>query len=261
VTLNPDVRLQVEDVPEFFSAMRSAFTYPLHEDGWILIIAGGLFFTVLGLARYVMGFGFLVMAASLVVSVFAAGYLFSYLQRIITTSAGGEKQLPDWPDFSGFDDVIGPCFQFGAAIFGCFLPAIAVLVLAGTDSEWAGQLIWPALLFGCFYLPMAFLAVAMFDTVSALNPILIIPSITRVFKEYLVACGLLIFILALRFGINLFISVLFQPLTHDIAMMIVGALVRGLISGFLGLYFLIVEMRILGLLYYTKKDELGWFKR
>ncbi|HEX4646173.1 MAG TPA: FHA domain-containing protein, partial [Verrucomicrobiae bacterium] len=167
VALNPDVRLQVEDVPEFFSAMRSAFAYPLQGDGWILIIAGGLFFTVLGLARYVMGFGFLVMAASLVVSVFAAGYLFSYLQRIITTSAGGEKQLPDWPDFSGFDDVIGPCFQFGAAIFGCFLPAIAVLVLAGTDSEWAGQLIWPALLFGCFYLPMAFLAVAMFDTVSA----------------------------------------------------------------------------------------------
>src|SRR5258708_11026944 len=35
-----------------------------------------------------------------------------------------------------------------------------------------------------FRSPMAFLAVAMFDTVSALNPILIIPSITRVFKEY-----------------------------------------------------------------------------
>jgi hypothetical protein len=259
--LNPDVRLQVEDIPEFFAAMRSAFAYPFQGDGWILIIAGGLFFTVLGLSRYVMGFGFLVMAAALVVSVFAAGYLFSYLQRIITTSAAGEKQLPDWPDFSGFDDVIGPCLQFGAAIFGCFLPAIAVLILAGSDSEWAGQLIWPALLFGCFYLPMAFLAVAMFDTVTALNPILIIPSITRVFKEYLVACGLLILILALRFGINVLFSVLFLPMTHDIGMMIVGALVQGLISGFLGLYFLTVEMRILGLLYYTKKAELGWFNR
>ena len=35
----------------------------------------------------------------------------------------------------------------------------------------------------------------------------------------------------------------------------------GLISSFLGLYLMVVEVRILGLLYFCRRTELGWFNR
>ncbi|MDB6015886.1 MAG: domain containing protein [Pedosphaera sp.] len=38
-------------------------------------------------------------------------------------------------------------------------------------------------------------------------------------------------------------------------------ILTGLISGFLGLYFLTVEMRVLGILYRTEREALGWFKK
>ena len=44
------------------------------------------------------------------------GYLFAYMDNVITTSAGGSDAPPSWPDFSDFySDVVGPFLRWVAA--------------------------------------------------------------------------------------------------------------------------------------------------
>jgi ABC-type sulfate transport system permease subunit len=130
------------------------------------------------------------------------------------------------------------------------LPALAVSLFVAHDNPWAGPGKVAATLFGCACFPMAFLAVSMFDSVAALNPLLIFPSILRIPLQYVVTVLLLAGVLALRWKGEAFLERLL-PLPF---------LVR-IVYGFAGLYLLTVEMRILGLLYLANKDRLGWFSR
>jgi len=88
---------------------------------------------------------------------------------------------------------------------------------------------------------------AMADSLTGLNPLFVIPSICRVPLEYLVACCVVLVIYAVKLAVGLVLVFLSIPL------------VTALLSGFLSLYFLTVEMRLLGTLYYTRKDRLNWF--
>jgi hypothetical protein len=90
----------------------------------------------------------------------------------------------------------------------------------------------------------------MHDTVIGLNPLLVLVSISRVIREYLVCCLVLACIFTVR---TLTVSYLPKILPLPI--------VPYVISGFVGLYLLTVLTRILGLLYLAKKNELGWFSR
>ncbi len=98
---------------------------------------------------------------------------------------------------------------------------------------------------------MAFLAVAMFDSLAAVNPLLIIPSILKIPKEYAMAMGLFLVIMLLRW---LSQSVLPQWLG-------IPYILPAILGNFVGLYLFAVEARLLGLLYFAKKAELGWFGR
>jgi hypothetical protein len=96
---------------------------------------------------------------------------------------------------------------------------------------------------------MAFMAVAMFDSLGAVNPLLLIPSILKIPKEYALAIVLFVVILILRW--------LGETVLPDL--LGIPYILPSIFANFFGLYLLAVEMRILGLLYLTKKDELGWF--
>jgi len=102
--------------------------------------------------------------------------------------------------------------------------------------------------FGCVYFPMAFTAVAMADSVVAVNPLVVIPSIMKVLGQYLLTVVVLGLILLIRWLLfRLLETILPIPLLPTV------------ITSLLGLYLLVVEMRILGLLYRTNKDRLGWY--
>ncbi|MGH7952209.1 MAG: FHA domain-containing protein [Limisphaerales bacterium] len=247
---NPD---EPEKPESFIRLARGAFLYPLKGDGAILLIAGGFFFLVLAAAkfflRFVPGYGWVLL---LLLTIFGAGYLTAYLRLILTDTALGRKTMPDWPEFTDFGSVAAPFFQLIGTIIFCFAPAIALTIYAAFNpngSSWFGWSGTAAILFGCIYFPMAFTAVAMFDSIGAVNPLLVIPSILKIPREYLVTIILLVLVLVVRWlGETALPAILPIPILPTI------------IASFLGLYLLAVEMRILGLLYWTKKDELGWFK-
>ena len=131
-----------------------------------------------------------------------------------------------------------------------FCRPLAVSLFVAHDNPWAGPALVAAILFGCVCFPMAFLAVSMFDSVAAVNPLLVIPSILRIPLQYLLTVLLLGGVLALRWAGEAFLENLL-PIP----------ILAGIVLGFAGLYLLTVEMRILGLLYLANKDRLGWFNR
>jgi hypothetical protein len=120
--------------------------------------------------------------------------------------------------------------------------------------------IFSAAVFGCIYFPMAFLAVATLDSVAAANPLVVVPSMCRVPREYIVTVVLLATVFGLRVVGDEAIKYLFGPtalLTHSMAQLL-GMFAARVFWSFVSLYLLTVMMRILGLLYVTKKEELGW---
>ena len=242
-----------QELPKtFFSLLPKALTYPLTEDGAVLLIAGTIFFVVIHYAQMLASFaGIFGFAAVMMLSVFGSGYLIAFMQDIVRTSGSGDKKMPDWPDFTDIGaEILPPIMQFVVTLLACFLPAIAMGV-AYYFEQWFNPVFFAvAVILGCAVFPMAFLAVTMFDNIGALNPLLIVPALFRVPLEYLVTLvALAIIVVTEGLGQRLLEWILPIPIVPVV------------LSSLLSLYMLTVEMRILGLLHWCKREQLGWFNQ
>jgi len=229
----------------FYKNIPGALVYPFKRNGLLLLASGTIIF---GIFDFMVSFRVNgIRMAGAVGGFFSScltGYLFLYMQTIITSSANGEGEMPPWPGYDGWwDSAVGPYLRLLGICAACMAPAFLCLIFAGH----IGQLLYvPLLILGFCYAPMAFLAVAMDDSLLGLNPMLVVPSMLRVPFEYLVTCMMTVLLLVLLGMRSLLTGVLDQPIIGEVLGM------------FLVLYFAVVEMRLLGLLYYTKKDRLGW---
>ena len=119
---------------------------------------------------------------------------------------------------------------------------------AGPDPV-KGIAILLMLLAGAIYFPMALLAVAMFDSLAAVNPLLVIPAMRKAPMEYLVvvfvSSGIMVVLLVKKF-LTPFIPIPLLP---------------SLVSSGLSFYLFMVQVRLLGILYHARRRELGWFTR
>lgn len=249
-------RLEVsiaQPIASFFQAIRGSFKYPFMGDGLILLVGGTVFFGFLDAANYISRNGMVfamrgtMMRAVIITFVLGTGYMFSFLKNVIYTSAQGDRHMPDWPEISEWQsDIVVPMFQFVMVTLLSFGPAIGVYLWADGEYPWLVGLVT---LFGCIYFPMCFLGVAMFDSLAALNPLFVIGSILRVPREYSLAAAIFVGILAIRWLSE-------SAMTFLLHIPLIPTLVADLIC----LVLLIVEARILGLLYLADKNTLGWFK-
>lgn len=231
-----------------------AFKYPFKGDGILLMCAGTMLFLLVDGARSIAKFaplyGFI---AVIMLTVFGTGYLTAFLRRVITSTAQGEEEMPEWPEIQDYgSDVVAPFLQFIGTVVFCFAPAIGFTIYAAVgspgDSAWLGWATTASMVFSCVYFPMAFMAVAMGDSIAAVNPMVVVPSIMKVLGQYLLTVVVLAVVLLVRWLLkSLLVTVLPIPLVPTI------------ITSLIGLYLLVVEMRILGLLYRNNKDRLGWF--
>jgi len=238
----------------FFARLPEAAIYPFKGSGALILAVAAIIFALfdavaggwLFIFYFVLGF-------------VAIGYLFSFMQNIIHATAAGEDEMPDLP---GFDGVFAACFRFIGLSLLCYGPPIALELANLWGAEISGGIILAAKILCNLYFPMALLAVAMKDNVLAANPLVVVPAILKVPGEYLVAAILLTAIFALRelgdeYSKHMG-SVAFSTRRMDRLFTSFG--VRALWS-FASIYLLVVNMRILGLLYLTKKHRLGWFAR
>jgi hypothetical protein len=248
------VKVQIErtDKINFFSRLPGTFIYPALGSGVFVLIVCTI--VTFGL-RFISG-GLLGFFASMAFY----GYLFSFMQNIIHSTASGDNEMPGWPSF----DDLGGCFlRFAAAAAISFGVPITLFIL-GIFSEEPGiasTLLMPSWIFGAVYFPMALLAVAMKDSPLAVNPLVVLPAIFKAPLEYIVTTILMGAILfAYNQGENIISAIFPRGLTtHNMAKMF-GFLGAWAFWYFFQLYLLAVNMRILGLLYLSKKRKFGWFE-
>ena len=259
------VARHVQLVPEsavegnFFSHAPGAFTFPFKGNGLYILVIGAVAMAALEFLESVALFGRLVLF--FISKVLLTGYLYAFMQKIIQCTARGEEKPPSWPDFSGFwEDMLQPYLQLLGCVVFCFGPALGMVAWLGWD-EFSGVaagagpdpikalLLLPLLLGGALYFPMALLAMSMFDSLSALNPRLVIPSMFKAKMEYLVvllvSAGVFVMIVVKA------VAVIYIPIP----------ILPALVSAGVSLYLFMVEMRLLGLLYRARRHELGWFTR
>lgn len=247
--VNIDVVAHRTDDQRAFALLTNALRYPIQRHGWVLLLGGSLLFFLIDIATAGLSMGTPSTAAlALVFAVLAAGYLFAFLQRVITTTAMGEEQMPSWPDFTEvWQDMIQPFRLLWGLFAACFGPAILCWYFAYNGSDLAEKLLVPLIAAGFLYLPMSLLGVAMSNSLASLNPLFVLTSVCKVPGEYAVACLLLTVIIGLKWALEV-----------ALARVIPVFAIRYLVSSVVLLYFLIVEMRVLGLMYLWNRRKLGW---
>jgi FHA domain len=231
-------RRSIEPEPRgFLGAMLRAFLYPFQGGGGFMLLAGTAFLFLLSWLP--------------LIGLILTGYFFSYAKCIIVSTAQGDKAPPDWPDFSDWkDDILVPYLQLIALVVLFFGPAYLIGLWHPGTAAGARLAFLAALAFGVLLAPMGMLALAMFDHVGALNPVLLTCSILRAPLPYLLAAAGFEIVL----GIHVFAEAGLEaviPLRY----------LANLISSLIYLYLMAVGMRMLGLLYFYHKEELGWFGR
>jgi hypothetical protein len=226
------------------NAVTTAFKYPLRGNGLMVLLIGTVLYALMDafLMSPTRFLNFYKLVAKLVLFVLGYGYLFAYLQRIVTSSAGGEDEPPEWPEISDIgSDIIAPFFQLVFAWLFAFLPSwVAAAYLGPVPGQFVEVL-------GAIYFPMALLAVAMSNSYSGFNPVFVASSIMKIPKPYFKTCAIF---LALEFAWTHA-----RPLFYE---MVEVPVVPQLAYWFAYLFVLIVAMRILGMTYYLNRRELGW---
>lgn len=214
-----------------------ALTYPIRRSGWIMILLGAIFSVILDVLKFAPAIG-------IMVAFFSAGYFGAFYLDIISTTMIDRDEVPDWPGFGNFsEDIISPFLRLAGLVLISFLPAMA-LAFADQESSWFLPAIIGAVLYGCFYFPMAVLASQALGGLGAALPHIVVPAMVRALPGYLLAVVALV--------IGFVASGVVQELSKDIPY------IGWFLTAVAGLYSLMFQGRLIGLIYRTKGHKLGW---
>ncbi|MBL7215437.1 MAG: hypothetical protein ISS71_07140 [Phycisphaerae bacterium] len=240
----PDVVIE-EEPPEQPTFCR-VFTYPISGPGLsvIAIYAGIPFLWVLLLYPLPLVLRNAAFFAGLLVKGAVALSSFWYLTVCIRASAEGQCRAPNVFEYSQDDSFFAWLRQFFLIVISVSL-CVAPAFILRRFVEINAVIFWSMLGVGIFLLPMCLLAMVIFDTVNALNPVLIIASIFSTFFSYLVV------VLSFFVPVLLFFGLL----------MLKGSSVNLLLLLLIrvaGLYLLMMDAYLLGRFFYNNEEKLRW---
>jgi len=172
-------------------------------------------------------------------------YVAYYLAECLRDSAGGNCRVPDFwmrPGDSSKWDCISQLFLVVGCVAVCFGPVSGYYIVR-ERTDW---IYWLLLAGGGFFFPMALLAVVLFDSFNALNPLLIMGSIVSTFLPY-GAMVLLFF-----GGAWLFVKIDFRLYRFRLLPMLPFVL------RVVQFYLIFVAVGLLGRFYRRHKEKLNW---
>ncbi|KJJ84751.1 FHA domain containing protein [Candidatus Omnitrophus magneticus] len=221
----------------FLELLPSVVAYPFLGNGKVLLLAGTIFYVIVSNIPFIGG----------TLSLAAGGYICAFMMKIIVSTSQGDRELPDWPDFTDFlDDIIRPFAMIALTFAVSQMPAIIYCISDPHVLLTLDPILIILVLAGNFYLPMALIAVSMSNSIRGVNPVFIIPAIVKGPAAYFIACAILVLITTISRAVIDFVShIPIYPL-------------KVTVLAFLFLYFITVEMRIIGLLYYSNKERFDW---
>jgi len=180
-----------------------------------------------------------------IVYFFPFSYMLYYFTECIRYSAQGHCRAPDFWIHSTDSDkwaCVSQLFVVTGSVAVCFWP-VAVYYITTERSD---LIYWLFLACGGIFFPMVLLAVVLFDSFDALNPLLIVRSVFSIFVPY---CGLII-ILFVSSYICLKINSRFYSF-HPLP--IVPFFLRAI-----QLYMIFVTVGLLGRFYHRYEKKLNW---
>lgn len=167
-------------------------------------------------------------------------YLYWYFCECIRDSAAGGIRAPETVAITpGLGEIIWQFVRVAVCLLVFIAPPVLYYLNTGETNTIFGVLVVYAILF----LPMALLAVVMFDSFSGLNPVLLVGSILSTFLPY---CAMIAAFITLSFLIPHYL-----PET-------VGSPVLAFLFYCVGIYLLIVTAHLLGWFYCRYQNELNW---
>lgn len=224
---------EVPTVQPFSPQISSAFSYPLQGHGKYIVAGGALCALLANL------FG-------LLIGVLSGVYIGAYMMKIISESADGEDELPEWLDFDFWGDEIFRPYIFMLGVMAVsYIPALIYTHHTSFIMSPNYVLLGALVVLGSLYAPMGLATTSVLKTLNALNPLLIIQSAVKIWCDYAIVCGL--FLVA--------VSLSCVNLAAWLSVSWIGVVIGKL----LGFYLLMVSMRLLGLLCRSHEASLGWF--
>ncbi|HZN63084.1 MAG TPA: hypothetical protein VFC90_11825 [Planctomycetota bacterium] len=228
--------------------------YPVQDGQSIFILVVSALLMSFG---HLLGFAMGGIAISATVICF--GLVYGYLWTVMTASGMGEKHTRGWPDLSSpeeFGSAIGQYFMVSLLCFGPSLFLIAWPLLNGETPGVERVVAGLGLaVLGLLYYPMALMLTGFTHNVGeTLNFPAAIRSIAKIPLDYVICLG---------FFIVSFVAVCvieWVILSMSAKVPIPVLLVLMIFLRAINVYMLIVQMRTVGLLYYSREKDLGWFQ-
>ncbi|OIP31246.1 MAG: hypothetical protein AUK47_22855 [Deltaproteobacteria bacterium CG2_30_63_29] len=229
---------------DFVGSVPKALTYPATPS--IFMVLGIMVFVLFFV--YLMAATFIFVVFGLLVKLVIYGYFGVYAMSIARTTGLGEDEPPDWPDGSDLRADLGSAIlRFFGAMLVPYFPAILLFlgILFGYLSTSVTPFIFIFAIIGSLYAPMSLLAVSMGQTIGAASPHVCFPAIRVCLKDYALAIVFLLGVVLL----NWLVSV-----TITLQIGFIGLL----IAESIGFYFMMVQARVMGLLYRAHHEEFNW---
>ncbi len=212
------------------------FIYPFKGQVVFATVGTTVLFSVMNVAMYAPFYGFLVMIMFIC-------YLVACMVNIIETAVTVEREdVFDLPDFTTWVDWAGKVFLLAMSVVLCYGPAVAYMYWLKRVDPGLFMLIG----MGAFISPMCTLSVALVGGFESLNPVNVFKSIGYTFVPYTLTLIVLVFTQVLSFLTGLI------PLVHI-------PIWGGLFKWFFVVYFLFVNMRLLGIFYKAHRLRLRWY--
>lgn len=226
----------------FWKNLGTVFSYPLAKKGTTVILVGAALFAVLSSFPLV---------GPLICLIFVYPYLIAYMLNIIRYVGDGKEQMPGWPEVSDlWESIFLPAFRVFFAFAVCYLPVVILFVIAAKFSLSLSSLSFLFVIFfvlGTLYFPIALISVAIYENgLAPLNFPVLIKAIIRMKWDYFLAVLSMFIVDLIAFFVN-------QVLQLRIPL--IGLFIFWVVT----IYFVTVQMYILGNIYYVHEDDLNWF--
>ena len=175
--------------------------------------------------------------------VLLVGYLIYCLSDCIRHSAGGNRRAPDielsLSILMNAGELIWLILNTFICVAVCVGPLTAYLII----TKQADIIFWLLVTYGVLFLPMVLLGLVLFDSLRALNPILIIASMFNVLLPY---CGLVMLFFAVCGVIAILLVIMPQSFVISYILSIVC------------IYLTMIMAHLLGRFCYKYSERLNW---
>lgn len=243
LVLDAKSRLKQPPLKMFWNAFPRVFIYPFRPHVLLAAVAASVLFYVVRIAMYAPFYGFFA-------TILAYVYLVACFVKIIETAVQQENEDTfDWPSFTEMVDWFGKGFLFLVGWLMCHVTAFIIFfnfIRFEPTRLFVVALSVALLLIGMFVYPMVILSMSLVGGMASLNIINVFKAINSTYVAYVLLLVLL------------FLTQVLSGLTHMIPL--IGIPLFGdLFKWFLFVYFMLVDMRLIGIFYKTHRTVLQWY--